>query len=427
MDLVSETNEEMERMMRKLHLATIEGNVSLLNTLLSEDPLILHKYQLSQANYAPSPLHIASKIGYIEFADKVLCAMPELARELDLNRSSPLHLSCEYGHFEIAKALLNARPDMCLARDLQGRTPLHLAIIMGQLDVVRELVLIMPRAVRERTSFGETILHLCVKHTQLEVLTLLVSEVDDKEILNAKDNEGNTILHLAMADKQLEIIKLLLKNDRVSKNEVNGNGFTAMDIFAQRHSELSTDEDIWVALRRAKLLRAADLRDRNRWANGLMVAASLIAAVAFQAVTNPPGGVWQNQQDLGNGKTAPAGTSVMATLDNYLFNWHIICNTMGLVSSVTIIVLLMSGWAFRRISMRILSVFMCIAITAMLFAYLSAIAFLTAYGDTLIRNFLYNIVLVASAVWATVLIFDQNLRWMVDYFIKLGAKLLGKD
>ncbi|GAB4830439.1 hypothetical protein Ancab_020077 [Ancistrocladus abbreviatus] len=140
MDLASEINEEMERMMRKLHLATIEGNVPLLNTLLSEDPLILHKYQLSQANYVTSPLHIASKLGYIEFADKVLRVMPELAGELDSNRSSPLHLSCEYGHLEIVRALLNARPDMCLAHDLQGRTPLHLVVIMGRLDVVKELV-----------------------------------------------------------------------------------------------------------------------------------------------------------------------------------------------------------------------------------------------------------------------------------------------
>ncbi|GAB4830435.1 hypothetical protein Ancab_020073 [Ancistrocladus abbreviatus] len=143
---------------------------------LSEDPLILHKYQLSQAIYATSPLHIASKLGYIEFADKVLCAMPELAGELDSNRLALLHLSCEYGHLEIVRALLNVSPDMRLARDLRGRTLLHLAVIKGRLD-----------------------------HTQLEVLTLLVSEVDDKDILNGKENEGNTILHLAVADKQVEV------------------------------------------------------------------------------------------------------------------------------------------------------------------------------------------------------------------------------
>ncbi|GAB4837009.1 hypothetical protein Ancab_001923 [Ancistrocladus abbreviatus] len=205
MDLVNEINEEMERMMRKLHLATIEGNVDLLSTLLFEDLLILHKYQLFQANCATSPLHIASKLGYIEFVDKILCAVPELVGELDSNRSSPLHLFCEYGHLERVRALLNARLDMCLAHDLQGRTPLHLAVIAGRLDVVKKLVPAMPLAVRELTGFGETVLHLCVKHTQLEVLMVLVHQVDEKEILNAKDNEGNTILHLAVVDKQLEV------------------------------------------------------------------------------------------------------------------------------------------------------------------------------------------------------------------------------
>ncbi|GAB4836991.1 hypothetical protein Ancab_001906 [Ancistrocladus abbreviatus] len=189
----------MERMMRKLHFATIEGNVTLLNTLLFEDPLILHKYQLSQTNCATSPLHIVSKLGYIEFANKVLCAMPELAGELDSNRSSLLHLSCEYGHLEIVRALSKARLDMCLASDLQGRTPLHLAVVTGQLDVVKELVPTVPRQCPAQSMSGRAL------HIQLEVLTLMLSEVDDKEILNAKDNEGNTILHLAVADKQLEV------------------------------------------------------------------------------------------------------------------------------------------------------------------------------------------------------------------------------
>ncbi|GAB4837025.1 hypothetical protein Ancab_001940 [Ancistrocladus abbreviatus] len=138
-------------------------------------------------------------------ADKVLRAMPELAGELDSNRSAPLHLSCKYGHLKIVRALLYVSLDMCLARDLQGRTLLHLAVINGRLDVVRELVPAVPQAVRERMSFGETVLHLCVKHTQLEVLTLLVNEVDDKDILNGKENEGNTILHLAVADKQVKV------------------------------------------------------------------------------------------------------------------------------------------------------------------------------------------------------------------------------
>ncbi|GAB4837006.1 hypothetical protein Ancab_001920 [Ancistrocladus abbreviatus] len=131
MERVGERNEEMESMMRRLHFAAIEGNGALLNTLLHEDPLILDKFQLSQANYSTSPLHIAAKLSHIEFANIILRAKPKLVGEVDSNKSSPLHLSSEYGHLDIVKALLSVSPDMCLARDIQGRNPLHVAIIKG--------------------------------------------------------------------------------------------------------------------------------------------------------------------------------------------------------------------------------------------------------------------------------------------------------
>ncbi|GAB4837020.1 hypothetical protein Ancab_001935, partial [Ancistrocladus abbreviatus] len=178
MERVGERNEEIESMMKRLHFATIERNRALLNMLLHEDPLILDKFQLSHANYSTSPLHIAAKLGHVEFAKIILHAKPKLAGEVDSNKPSPLYLSCEYGHLEIVGALLNASFDMCLARDIRGRNPLHLAVINGQLDVV--------------------------KYNRLEVLKYLVDEVVNEETLNGKDNKGNTILHLAMANKQVE-------------------------------------------------------------------------------------------------------------------------------------------------------------------------------------------------------------------------------
>ena len=41
--------------------------------------------------------------------------------------------------------------------------------------------------------------------------------------------------------------------------------------------------------------------------DALMVAATLIAGMAFQAAVNPPGGVWGEEKDAGNGKKMLAG------------------------------------------------------------------------------------------------------------------------
>ncbi|GAB4854504.1 hypothetical protein Ancab_023086 [Ancistrocladus abbreviatus] len=165
--------------------------------------LMLH---ISEGRFATSALHIAAERGHVEFSLQILNRKPELAEQLDSNKSSPLHLSSAKGHVEIVKALIIASPDMCLARDLHGRNPFHLAAMKGQLDVLEELVRAMPQAGRERVNRNETVLHVCVKHERLEALKLIVnSRIGDGEMLNARDEDGNTILHKVVADKQLEV------------------------------------------------------------------------------------------------------------------------------------------------------------------------------------------------------------------------------
>ncbi|GMG99147.1 hypothetical protein Nepgr_000987 [Nepenthes gracilis] len=73
---------EIDKMERMLYDAAFEGNVSLLLALLREDPLILHGFQLCEGNFTGSPLHLAAKLGYAEFAAEILNRKPELAEEL---------------------------------------------------------------------------------------------------------------------------------------------------------------------------------------------------------------------------------------------------------------------------------------------------------------------------------------------------------
>ncbi|GAB4854516.1 hypothetical protein Ancab_023096 [Ancistrocladus abbreviatus] len=193
----------------RLYDAALEGKVAVLLNLLNEDPLILDRCCISEGRFAASALHIAAERGHVEFSLQILNRKPELAEQLDSNKSSPLHLSSAKGRVEIVKALIIVSPDMCLARDLYGRNPFHLAAMKGQLDVLEELGRAMPQAGRERVNRNETVLHLCVKHDRLEALKLIVnSKIGDSEMLNARDDDGNSVLHKAVADKQLEVLTL---------------------------------------------------------------------------------------------------------------------------------------------------------------------------------------------------------------------------
>ena len=114
-----------------------------------------------------------------------------------------------------------------------------------------------------------------------------------------------------------------------------------------------------------------DWLDRKR--NSLMVVASLIAAMAFQACTNPPGGLWPD--DSPSDQLHRIGLAVMISNTPVLYRAFLVCNTVGYVSALSIILLLISGLPFLKhgFFMWILMVVMWIAVTSMSLTYLVSI------------------------------------------------------
>ncbi|KAI3814804.1 hypothetical protein L1987_14449 [Smallanthus sonchifolius] len=434
-------------MERLLYEASVEGNTTVLQNLLKKDPLILDKVTLNQ--HDDMPLHIASMLGHKDFVNEILTRKPKLSTECDSQRRLPLHMACAKGHVEIVKALLSVASETCVARDRDGRNPLHLAAVKGHCEVVKELVRAQPHAARAMVQ-QETILHLCVKHNQLEVLKLLVETVGDHEFVNTKDADGNTILHLAVADKQIETVNFLLLYTTIEVNASNTNGETSMDILAQGPRDMN-DKQIIRCLTRAgvadkeqeslleqnpqnsnsklrfdnmkhhkKLHLKKDSKDDEDWLdkkrNTLMVVASLIATMAFQAGTNPPSGVWQDNS------IAQAGSAVMVYNHPNYYQTFLVSNTVGFVSTLSIILLLISGLPFlkHKVFLWVLMIIMWIATTSMSITYWISISVLTPKPEAqTFKNVVNGIVLVWVGLM-TLLVAGHAIRLM-EIFQKLPS------
>lgn len=118
---------------------------------------------------------------------------------------------------------------------------------------------------------------------------------------------------------------------------------------------------------------ATDWLGRKR--SALMVVASLLATVAFQAAITPTGGLWQDDltEDASGQPVAnphKAGTAVMAYNQRTEYGFYMISNTVAFLASLSIILLLVSGLPMKkRRWVWVQMVIMWIAITAQVITY----------------------------------------------------------
>ncbi|CAL5404839.1 unnamed protein product [Camellia sinensis] len=385
----------MEQKLQELHEAIVEENLEAFKQKLNDVPKILNKIKVGC--FIHTPLHVAAYHGHLEFVKEILEKSPGLVEVLDSRRWSPLHLASAQGHLAIVQELVSKNRDMCTSLDGDARTPLHLAAMKGKKEVLDKL-------------FEESL-------------------YSPHELMNAKDVTGNTILHLAVRNKEFEVVDYLLaKIEKAKKTEhrikainaVNNCGYTAYDIIMEIEEKTVELEKIKATFRKVKAMKAKDL-SQGEWLSNkrdiLMVVASLIATMAFQAGVNPPGGFWQDNtptpapaSTLAPAPAPPpppppphrAGEAIMAYNYPNTYPYFIRANTTGFVASVSTILLLITGWPFKKkFFMWLLVVIMWVTITSVAFTYAFSIVVVSPKGE---REPLFHTIVVGAIVWCSVMV-----------------------
>ncbi|OMO70611.1 hypothetical protein CCACVL1_18770 [Corchorus capsularis] len=396
-----------EDIMFQLYEAALNGSVPTLTRLIHSDPQILHRVSLSPN--PETPLHISALAGHLDFTKALLTIKPELASRFDSFKCSPLHLASAEGHGEIVKALLQVNKDVCLVADAEGRIPLHLAAMRGKVEVIQQLVDAQPKSIHQKVNGNYTVFNICIQYNQIEALRQLVSLVNEDQLMDFKDHRGNSILHLAVMLRQSETIRYLVSIPTI-KTEVdtalNNIGMSALDMLEYSARDLKCLEIQDILMRAVAVgknintssskshqsqailplangksyenqvnqgaIRLSKLKGiiksgyrkffthQDNWVEKmqktLMVVATLTGAMSFQVITNPPGGVWQqdyNETTMpvcrnGFNQTCHAGTAVLAYIYPDDYRYLIIFATISFAASFSIVILAISGLPIKN-------------------------------------------------------------------------------
>lgn len=434
--------------------ASRRGDLPLLQQLLTQDPLSLDRIQIG--GLTDTPLHIAAFHGHLPFVEETLRRCPGLALVLDLRRRSPLHLAASQGHGDVVRALAEASPEMCGVLDVDGRNPFHLAAIQGSETVLTQLAAAGTQAARRRTAAGEGVLDFCVRYDRLDCLKVLLEKIRDPEFVHGKDGDGNNVFHLAIKYRRIQMINYLITEEiKLNINATNAMGLTPLDILLQENNV--NDLELRDLLLRAGAMKSDEIfssrartdefafhnvtelngqighdSQNNIFGNkgwfakrrdSLIFVASLIAAMAFNAGLTPPGNVWQDhfsKEDIGKVPEIShrAGEAIIAYDYPQLYKLYIRFNTTAYVSSLSIILLLISGLPLRhRRYMWAMQVVMWVTITAMAFTYVYVLLALTPIKDMpSLRQIMVVIVLVWCIMMA--LVFIGNAMRLIFKWVK---------
>ncbi|KAJ4761048.1 Ankyrin repeat-containing protein, partial [Rhynchospora pubera] len=443
----------MNERLKRLNKASNDGDINELNQLMEEDPSLLDKFDHVVPERArDNPLHIAASNGHVDYTMEVLRLKPQLAEMRNREGQLPLHLAIARGHIEVVEKLLdhtNGRKFHLRPESKYGYMAAHIAAINGEHTIMKMLVEGCKHVLNETTPRHETLLHLAVVANCFDSVCYLIKKGIN---LNEKNVDGNTCLHLACQKRNHQVITYLLDQEGMEVNSTNARGLTPLDVLLVTSWDSVTDVSLVDILRRAGGQGATELGNlqsnfsnsryifsyRNKHmvkaqndAQILLVVATLVAAMTYPAILNPPGGFIQLPFDKEDAWRPFGEDDVQSKLNTTFYkNWiytdsfpsgrpvllwqlntFFILNSMALFSSISVILILLCGIPQTKIMMKLLVGVLWLAVFCTALAFASA--FLLYYVPF---SFLYDIIIeeyFSSTLWVSELV----IAWSVVFAI----------
>ncbi|XP_022748133.1 ankyrin repeat-containing protein NPR4-like [Durio zibethinus] len=327
-----------------LHIAAAEGHADFAMAVMYLRPSFGRKLNHDIA----SPMHLALSNGRRDLALRLLAVDKELVRVKGKDGYTPLHVVVLVGYLDLLAKFLIDCAECIEDVTIQNETALHIAAKYARLDSLR----ILARWLRRTHLYCETSKeHLLDKqdsnsNTALHIASLMYSEEMIKVLLECKVNQkvknahGRTALEVMLLDMQPEAQKRqkcleLLRGEgclKILRGEgclkiLRGEGYLSFNVFPNPPDQPSDERIDFGKLPSHELLMTnittselilmqvigkIGIMSVER-INALLVVLALILTITYQAILNPPGGVWP-AENLANTTTTSEtrwGNSVM--------------------------------------------------------------------------------------------------------------------
>ncbi|XP_050116752.1 uncharacterized protein LOC126594460 [Malus sylvestris] len=422
-----------------LHVSALLGHAEFTKSLCTKNPKLAERVDAD----GRTPLHLASAEGQKETVEALLSVYANACLRCDEKGRIPLHYAAMRGEVEVLQKLIDKNPESIYVKveNRSKETVLHLCIINNQLECLKLLVgrLLVERDDRNGEFLnsragcdgGVTILHLALMLRQIKTIRYLISVDAIREAAIGVNGMSLTMLdileYISIArdefSRSLEIQQILIDAGLI-RRENNENDKPNSDVAAaavvvspnprrvkkkkKLHKRVASSEKGSTPARRCWIKLMEWLRYPSNWVveirGMLMIVATVISTMTFQAAVNPPGGVWRdndtnstiyysgtncNRTICSENATCIAGTAVLGYISPDEFVAFINYNTISFLASLSVTLLLVSGFPLHnRLCTWLLSMSMCVTLTFLALTYLKAL-FMIVPDDTALDSSTY--------------------------------------